>query len=231
MRASCRDEHDRAVVCVRAHRVLANASRTIPTSRSIVHGGACSLFVPALAGGALLCPAAPSAQAPAPGRVVLVSLDGTADWVVDWLIEKGKAPALAQMAQGWRRRRGGALHRPVAHRRRPRRPSGRALRRRSPASAATRCCWRRRGNTPSPRPRAASSRPRAVPSRSGTPPSAPASARSCCRRPARTRSRTRHPSMSCCSTSTARATRRRSWSPGRSSTAATRSTRRPARRR
>jgi len=43
--------------------------------------------------------AAPRAAEPPARRVVLLSLDGGADWLVDRLVAQGKAPAFAQMAQ------------------------------------------------------------------------------------------------------------------------------------
>lgn len=52
------------------------------------------LAVAALAGGG----AAPAGDA-SPRRVILLSFDGVADWVVDKLIDEGKAPALAAMAR------------------------------------------------------------------------------------------------------------------------------------
>lgn len=82
------------VVCERHERVNPCASiarmRSAPLSMRLLIG--CAVLVTAAA-----------AVAPQPlstrSRVVLLSIDGGADWIVDRLVEEGKAPALAAMAR------------------------------------------------------------------------------------------------------------------------------------
>jgi predicted AlkP superfamily phosphohydrolase/phosphomutase len=64
--------------------------RTLP-------GGVVALSVLTLL--VLAAPAGPRAAEPAARRVVLVSLDGAADWMFDRLLEQGKAPAFAELAR------------------------------------------------------------------------------------------------------------------------------------
>lgn len=63
------------------------------------HDGVPSRPALLIAAAAVALASAAPVQQPASRRVVLVSFDGVADWIVDRLIDEGKAPALAALAR------------------------------------------------------------------------------------------------------------------------------------
>src|SRR4051794_25595156 len=92
MRAACPAGRDDDEVCLRRRRRSSNAGFRRMSRARLTAALACALVL-------AWAPAVPHGAERGVRRVVLVSLDGAADWMVDRWLEQGKAPAFAQLAK------------------------------------------------------------------------------------------------------------------------------------